>query len=527
MRQMFVVISAIVVICIVAIGFLFPWTYHAFWVVGPLILLGFYDMTQTEHSILRNFPVIGHGRYLLEMVRPEINQYFVESNIDGTPFDRELRSIVYQRAKKELSTVPFGTQRNVYEVGYEWINHSMVPKPMGEEAHRILVGEGTCSRPYSASILNVSAMSYGSLSKNAVLALNGGAKKGGFAHNTGEGGVSPYHLEPGGDLIWQLGTGYFGACDGAGTFSLERFKETVAHEQIKMIEIKLSQGAKPGHGGILPAIKLTPEIAKIRGVPLGQDVLSPPGHSAFSTPIELCEFIALLRETADRPVGMKLCLGKRQEFLSFCKAMVKTGIHPDYIVVDGGEGGTGAAPLEFSNRVGCPLTEALVFVHNALVGIGLRDKIRVIASGKIVTGFDMVKVLALGADMCNSARAMMMALGCIQARRCHANDCPAGVATQKPGLVAGLHAPSKAERVYQYHHGTVESMMELVAAAGMESPDELRPWHIMRRTDFTKIAHYGELFEYIPHRCLVDGEIPAHFERAWGRATAESFSGQA
>ncbi|MCB9638156.1 MAG: FMN-binding glutamate synthase family protein [Myxococcales bacterium] len=523
MRREFVITSIALIAAILLLSLWNRSFLHAFWVVGPLILLGYQNLLQTKHAVLRNFPLLGYGRYLLEMIRPEINQYFVESNTDGTPFSREQRSVVYQRAKRELDTVPFGTQHDVYAPGYEWINHSMVPKPVPKELPRILIGEETCKQPYRASVFNISAMSFGSLSKNAVMALNLGAKQGHFAHNTGEGGVSPHHLQ-GGDLIWQIGTGYFGACSQAGIFDLGRFKDNAARPEVKMIEIKLSQGAKPGHGGILPAEKLTPEIAKIRGVPLGQDVLSPPWHSAFSTPTELCTFIAQLREeSGGKPVGIKLCLGKRREFLALCKAMLETGIHPDYIVVDGGEGGTGAAPLEFSNSIGCPLTDALIFVHNSLVGIALRDKIRVIASGKVVSGFDLARVIALGADAANSARAMMLSLGCIQARRCNSNHCPVGVATQNPNLVAGLVIDDKAIRVANYHHNTVHSMMEMLSATGMTSPDQLRPWHIMRRVSLNEISNYSDLYEYIAKGSLLQTNLPENFARAWQHASAHTF----
>jgi len=524
MRTYFLIVFLFLFAVVIGLGQLHPWGYHGFWLVVPLFLFGLRDMMQSKRAILRNFPILGHGRYLMEMIRPGIRQYFVESNTDGTPLNREERSLVYQRAKTVLSTLPFGTQRDVYAIGYEWINHSMLPKTPDHEQPRILVGEGNCKQPYSASLFNISAMSYGSLSKNAIRSLNLGAKMGQFAHNTGEGGISEHHLQ-GGDLIWQLGTGYFGACEGAGHFSPEKFKDNAAREQVKMIEIKLSQGAKPGHGGILPAAKLTPEIAKIRGVPLGHDVISPPGHSAFSTPIGLCEFIGQVRElSGGKPVGIKLCIGKRREFLAFCKAMIKTGIHPDFIVIDGGEGGTGAAPLEFSNSIGCPLTDGLIFAVNCLIGFNLRDKIRVFASGKVITGFSLMRIIALGADAAYSARAMMLALGCIQARHCNSNTCPVGVATQKSWLVNGLVVSDKSQRVHKYHELTVESMMEIISAAGLSSPSELRPWHIMRRTSHVSVQHYGDLFNYLEPGSLLADTLPEHFARAMKHATPESFT---
>lgn len=493
-----------------------------FVVVLPLIVIGLADMLQTRRAIRRNFPLLGHGRYLMEMIRPEINQYFVESDTDGAPFNREQRSVVYQRAKGELDTLPFGTQRDVYGVGYEWINHSMAPKHHLVPP-RIRVGGPSCQKPYDASPLNVSAMSYGALSKPAVEALNLGAKMGGFAHNTGEGSISPYH-EKGGDLIWQIGTGYFGCRTEDGRFDPGLFESRAQLPAVKMIELKLSQGAKPGHGGILPAAKITPEIARLRVVPMGRDVLSPPAHTAFSTPIGLLEFIARLRElSGGKPVGFKFCVGHRKEFLAVCKAMVETDILPDYIAVDGGEGGTGAAPLEFSNRIGCPLTEGLTFVHNALVGIDVRSKVRVFASGKVITGFDMARLMALGADVCYSARGMMMALGCIQARRCNHNNCPTGIATQRPELTVGLVVGQKKNRVAQYHKATVTSLMELVGAAGLEAPADLRPWHIVRRVHSHEISHYGELFDWLEPGALLAKSVPESFARAWDAADARDF----
>lgn len=491
----------------------------------PLFGLGMWDVLQTKHSIRRNFPLIGHGRYLLEQIRPEINQYFIESNWDGMPFNRSKRSVVYQRAKGQTDTVPFGTQTDVYSTGYEWINHSLVPKPVLKEGPRVLIGGKDCRQPYSASVFNISAMSYGSLSNNAVRALNKGAKLGGFYHNTGEGGLSPYHLENGGDIVWQIGTGYFGCRDADGNFDEENFKKRAHLPQVKMIELKLSQGAKPGHGGILPAAKVTAEIAQIRGVSQGKDVLSPPAHTAFSTPRGLLEFIARLRElSGGKPVGFKLCLGKHREFLAICKAMLQTGILPDFITVDGGEGGTGAAPMEFSDSVGTPLNDGLIFIHNALVGIGVRDQIKIICSGKVTTGFAIASKLALGADLCNSARGMMFALGCIQALRCNNNTCPTGVATQDLDLVKGLNVGDKSVRVKNFHHATVHSFLEVIAAAGLSHPSELRPWHIQRRVSAWEVKHYGEIYPYIESNALLGAEAPQAYARPWTAANAESFS---
>jgi len=525
MRNLFFGISFTLVVSLLVLSyFASPWFYLGFMALIPLIVVGIVDIFQKKHTIRRNFPIIGHFRYLFEAIRPEINQYFVESNSDGVPFSREQRSIVYQRSKHQLDTLPFGTQKNVEEPGYEWVTHSLAPTQIDPLKLRVKVGGPDCKQPYFASILNVSAMSYGSLSKNAILALNGGAKVGNFAHNTGEGGLTPYHLEPGGDIIWQIGTGYFSCRTTDGKFSEEAFTKRANLPVVKMIEIKLSQGAKPSHGGILPAAKVTQEIADIRGVLPGVDVLSPPAHSAFSTPIGLLEFVQKLRDlSGGKPVGFKLCIGKRREFLAICKAMLKTGITPDFITVDGGEGGTGAAPLEFSNYVGFPLKEGLTYVHNALVGFNLRERIRVIASGRTITGFDMITKFALGADMVNSARAMMLALGCIQALRCNTNQCPTGVATQDPDLVRGLVIGDKTLRVANFHAETVRSAAELMGAIGIRSHTEVRPWHITRRTGLGEYRNYGEIFEFLKPGALLQEPLPVKYARTMQAAVAESF----
>lgn len=524
MRTIFVVGSLVVVAVFSALTWWNPYFAASFVLIVPIVGRGVADMAQRKQAVRRNFPLIGNFRYLFELIRPEINQYFVESNTDGTPFNRDVRSLVYQRSKLEPDTVPFGTKLDVNAVGYEWVNHSLSPVHVERESLRVTVGGPQCTRPYSSSVFNVSAMSYGSLSKNAVLALNGGAKLGHFFHDTGEGGLSPYHLEKGGDLCWEIGTGYFSARTLDGKFDPVQFKEKASLPQVKLTELKLSQGAKPGHGGILPARKVTPEVAKIRGVPMGQDVLSPPAHSTFSTPIGLLEFLGKMRElSGGKPVGFKLCIGKRREFLAICKAMITTGIIPDFINVDGGEGGTGAAPLEFSNSVGAPLRESLIFVHNSLVGFGLRKHIKIFCAGRIVTGFDVVSRMAIGADICLSARAMMMALGCIQALRCNTNDCPTGVATQNPELVVGLDVNHKEVRVANYHRETMKTVAEMVGAMGLHHTSGLRPWHLMKRTNLAEIHHYGEIYEFIEEGSLLGTTVPESFRRPLEAARPESF----
>ena len=445
----------------------------AYVVLGPIIVLGVYDQLQRGHSLLRNYPVIGHGRYLLESIRPELQQYFVESNTNGMPFDRARRSLVYQRAKSAKDTVPFGTQLDVHAEGYEWMEHSIAARHAHDISPRCSVGGHHGAPPFEACLLNISAMSFGSLSARAIHALSDGARAGRFAHNTGEGSISDHHLAGGGDLIWQIGPGSFGGRTPDGRFSLAACRARASLDAVKRSEVTLSQGAKPGHAAFSPS-KVTPEIARIRGVTRGADVLSPPGHSAFDEPAGLLRFLETLRDASGgKPVGFKLCVGRRSEFLGICKAMLETGITPDFITVDGGEGGTGAAPLEFSDRMGSPLDEGLSFVHHALVGVGLRQRVKIAASGKISTGFDMARAIALGADFCLAARAMMFALGCIQARRCNSNDCPVGVATQDPALARGIDVEDKARRVRQFHAQTVEAFAELVAAAGLEHHEQL------------------------------------------------------
>lgn len=488
-----------------------------------LLLVGVWDLTQREHSVLRTYPILAHVRFLLEAVRPEMRQYFFEDDKHSTPFSRDIRSIVYQRAKSDLDKRPFGTSYNVYSNGFEWLNHSMAPAPVSSEPFRVTVGGPDCSRPYSASLFNISAMSFGALSANAIRALNIGASLGNFAHDTGEGGVSPYHRE-GGDIIWEIGSGYFGARTPEGAFSAERFTETAALEQIKMVELKLSQGAKPGHGGVLPSAKVSLEISETRGVPMGRDCVSPSRHSVFSTPLELMLFLAKMRRlSGGKPVGFKLCVGHEWEFLALCKAMLETGVYPDFIVVDGKEGGTGAAPMEFADHVGKPLAEGLNFVNNALIGIGARDRIRLGASGKIATAFDIARAMALGADWCNSARGFMFALGCIQSLSCHTDRCPTGVATQDPQRQRALVAPLKAVRVANYHQATLRSLAELTAAAGLEHASQFRLEHFCRRISPREVAGFAELYPRLSPGELLDGTDDARFKLAWEMADSSAF----
>lgn len=493
MRKFFFGFVILVILSSILFFMFLPSALWTLFITLPIVVIGLRDVTQNTQAIRKNFPVLGNFRYLFEEIRPEINQYFVESNTDGRPFSREQRSIVYQRAKKQVDTIPFGTQQNVYADGYEYLTHSIYPTHVDHKSLRVTIGSDLCKIPYSASIFNISAMSYGSLSQNAVLALNGGAKDGNFAHNTGEGGLSPYHLEPGGDIIWQIGTGYFSCRDLNGNFDPELFKINAAKPQVKMIEIKISQGAKPGHGGILPAAKVTAEISKIRNVPIGKDVLSPPGHSAFHDPDSMMQFIHKLRElSGGKPIGIKLCLGYHHEFNDLVNSMLKLKIYPDYIVVDGAEGGTGAAPLEFSNYMGTPGKDALLYVVNKLNEVGLKNNIKVISTGKITTAFDIVRLLCLGADATYAARSMLLALGCIQALRCNTNQCPTGVATQNQTLMHGLHVPSKRSRVTNFHNETIKVVAEMVGAMGLNSHKELDRSHLIKRVHDSDVKSYAD-----------------------------------
>lgn len=500
------------------------WYFLAFFVI--ILLWGLLDMAQKRHSVIRNFPIFGRVRWAMEYLRPKLYQYFIESDVDGRPINRIDRSTVYQRAKLETDTMPFGTQLDVYAEGYEWMAHSISPVDFHKLNHdpRVVFGNKDCKQPYSASVMNVSAMSYGSLSKNAIESLNLGAKMGNFAHNTGEGGLSPYHLKHGGDLIWQIGTGYFSARNLDGSFSDEAFARNANLPQVKMIEVKLSQGAKPGHGGILPAAKNTEEISKIRLVEPHTTVYSPPYHSAFSNPKELILFIDRLRKLSNgKPVGFKLCVGLKSEFIAICKAMIDLDIYPDFITVDGGEGGTGAAPQEFSNYVGAPLLDGLAFVANMLNGFDIKQHIKIIASGKMISGFHIVRAVALGADTVNSARAMMMALGCIQALECNTNTCPTGVATQDPSLVSGLVVEDKCKRVKNYHSETVKSFVELLGAAGIDDSEKITRSHIYRRIFMNQVTTFEDIFPSLEKGSLLKGDINERYKSDFEKAKADNW----
>ncbi len=493
-------------------------------VCAALTALGIRDMIQTHHSLKRNYPILANIRFLLEAIRPEIRQYFLESDIDGAPFNRSKRAIVYQRAKGALDKRPFGTMQDIYAGNFEWINHSIAPNQIDGHDFRVTVGGTDCRLPYSHSLLNISAMSFGSLSANAIRALNKGAKLGGFAHDTGEGGYSRYHHENGGDIVWEIGSGYFGCRNDDGAFSATRFEESAADPQVKMIEIKLSQGAKPGHGGVLPGAKVTAEIAAARGVPPRVDCVSPARHSAFDSPVGMMRFIATLRElSGGKPVGFKLCVGHPWEFMALCKAMLETGIRPDFIVIDGSEGGTGAAPLEFTDHVGTPLREGLVLARNCLIGAGLRDSIRLGAGGRIITAFDMARVLALGADWCNSARGFMFALGCIQSQHCHTDRCPSGVATQDQSRQRALFVPDKAERVRRFHDNTLAALGELTGAAGVSHPSELRPELVLRRLSATEVRSFAEIYPSLAPGELLHGARDPRYAANWEMADTTAF----
>ena len=508
------------------VGFWHPWVFFVCLAFVALTAVGLHDISQRRHSILRNYPILGHMRFMLEHIRPEIRQYLIESDKDEQPFSREQRSLVYQRAKGEEDKRPFGTQADVYEAGYSWLTHSVQPVHFTDTNFRVLIGGPNCTQPYSASIYNISAMSFGALSANAITALNTGAKLGGFAHDTGEGGISRYHRQPGGDLIYEIGSGYFGCRNDDGSFNAEKFAVQAADDQVKMIELKLSQGAKPGHGGMLPASKISPEIAEARGIPMGQDCVSPAGHSAFATPREMMQFLGQLRALSNgKPIGFKLCIGHRREFMCMVKAMLDTGIIPDFIVVDGSEGGTGAAPLEFANHVGMPMVEGLTFVHNTLRGAGIRDQVKIGAAGKLISAFDIARALSLGADWCNSARGYMFAIGCIQAQACHTNHCPVGVATQDPLRQKALDVGDKSQRVARFHANTLRALGEMAGAAGLSDPSGFLPYHFMTRRGDGQMTEAGDVYNDLPIGFLMDeNSDQTIYKERWARASADTFA---
>ena len=521
----FVIVALLAVVCFIA-GFWASWVFLPFAMFAALTALGVHDMRQSRHAVLRNYPILGHIRFLFEKIRPEIRQYLIESDQEEQPFSREQRSLVYQRSKGAEDKRPFGSHELVYEAGYSWLTHSVQPTHFDNTDFRVPIGGARCKKPYMASLYNISAMSFGSLSANAILALNKGAKLAGFAQDTGEGGISRYHREGGGDLIYEVGSGYFGCRNDDGTFNPEKFAKQAGNDQVKMIEVKLSQGAKPGHGGMLPAAKITPEIAEARDIPMGVDCVSPAAHSAFSNPMELMQFLGQLRDlSGGKPVGFKLCIGHRREFMCMVKAMLETGIIPDFIVIDGSEGGTGAAPLEFANHVGMPMVEGLTFVHNTLRGAGIRNEIKIGAAGKIVSAFDIAKALSLGADWCNSARGYMFAIGCIQAQACHTNHCPVGVTTQDPLRQKALNVNDKYKRVARFHDNTLKALGEMAGAAGLDNPCGFLPYHFMTRRGDGQMTEAADVYSYLREGFLLDkGDDNPIYRERWARANPHSFA---
>ncbi len=526
-RYLPLVILVLFVPCGVALGLWQP-----FW--GGLMLgvgvlgsgIGAYDLWQGSHAVTKNYPVMARIRFFLEGIRPEIRQYFLESDHDEVPYSREQRTLVYRRAKGQEGLRPFGTLKNQQQVGHEWVNHSMVPTHIDSADFRVAIGGERCRKPYESSVLNISGMSFGALSPNAIEALNLGAKTGGFAHTTGEGSISQFHTKHGGDLIWQIGTGYFGCRDADGNFDPDAFAAKAASDQVKMIELKLSQGAKPGHGGILPGAKVSPDIAEARGVPVGMDCISPASHSAFTTPVELVRFLDTLRElSGGKPVGMKLCVGHPWEFFAIAKAMAETGLTPDFITVDGSEGGTGAAPVEFADHIGAPLREGLMLVHNTLVGLGLRDRIKIIVAGKIISAFDMARVFALGADVCNMARGFLFSIGCIQAQTCHSGKCPTGVTSQDRGRYRALVVDEKYQRVAKFHANTMRALMETTEACGLTHPNQFTPHHLMIRISSREVRSAASQYDWLGSGDLLSERFdhPA-FTKFWPMAQAGSFS---
>lgn len=494
------------------------------WVATPLALIAWWDFFQSSHTLRRNYPLIARVRWIMEDLRPFAQAYVVESDLEGRPFSHQARALVYARAKGDLDSHPMGTELDVYSDEYEWLGHSIAPDEKAPDEWRVDIGEEGSRRRYSSSLLNISAMSFGSLSARAIEALNYGASMGGFAHNTGEGGISRYHLAHDGDLIWEIGSGYFGCRAKDGSFDPGLFAETVDDERVKMVEVKLSQGAKPGHGGVLPAAKVTEEIAEARKIEVGEACLSPAAHSAFSTPIGMLEWIAKLRDLADgRPVGIKLCVGQPHEIFAIAKAVLESGIAPDFITVDGAEGGTGAAPLELSNSVGMPLREGQIFVRNALVGTGLKGRIKIGASGKLHSGAQLAKAFALGADWCNAARPFMFSLGCVQSMQCHTGHCPTGVATQKAWRQRGLVVEDKGPRVARFHKQTLHSLREIVVAMGLETPWQISPHDMRERLNGARSDAIDRIYSFVEPHQLIDDPAGTKLFHHWQAASADSF----
>jgi len=490
----------------------------------PILFITAFDFFQHKHALRRNYPLLARIRWLFEDLRPFMRSYIVESDREGRPFNLDERSLVYARAKGQVDSHPMGTELDVYSQEYEWLGHSMAPRDDCPRSWRLRIGGPDCAKPYDSALLNISAMSFGSLSANAIEALNKGAALGGFAHDTGEGGISDHHRKHGGDLIWEIGSGYFGCRNSDGRFDPEKFADCAVDDQIKMIEVKLSQGAKPGHGGMLPGAKVTPEIASVRHIEPWLDCNSPAAHSTFSNPIQLLEWIAQLRElSGGKPTGFKLCVGLPHEILALVKAMLETGITPDFIIIDGAEGGTGAAPQELTDNVGMPMREGLTIMRNALVGTNLKDKIKIGAAGKIHSGAGMARAFALGADWTNAARAFMFSLGCIQSMHCHLGDCPTGVATQKAWRQKGLVVDDKALRVARFQAETIDALREIVVAMGLDSPWDISFRDLILRIDSAKAGPMSQVYQFLEPGQLLDDPDSTQLARSWQIARADTF----
>lgn len=521
------VVPILLVAAAILLGLLLPANPWVIWLLAPVIVLlgvAAWDLLQTKHTLRRNYPIIAHIRWFFEDLRPYLRSYIVESDLDGRPFNHNDRALVYARAKDDNSSHPFGTELNVYSEEYDWLNHSIVPNERAAEEFRVNVGGPQCKRPYSAAILNISAMSFGSLGAKAIETLNLGARQGGFYHDTGEGGFSSYHAKHGGDIVWEIGSGYFGCRTDDGNFDPEKFAQTATLDQVKMIEIKLSQGAKPGHGGMLPGAKVTAEIAATRHIPVGKDCISPAAHTAFTTPLEMLDFVQQLRSlSGGKPVGIKLCVGQPHEVFAVMKAMLQSGIKLDFIIVDGGEGGTGAAPVELSDRVGMPLREGLILVNNALIGAGLRRDIRLAASGKVISGASLAMNAALGADWSNAARGFMFSLGCVQSLQCHTGKCPTGIATQSASRQRGLVVEDKAERVSRFQKQTAAALRDIVVSMGLDTPSQIRPHHLHERLNAVKSSSIDQIYPFLKANALIDAPEGTPYARFWAAAQAESF----